>query len=177
MLNFVATSLAVSYGYTNLDLVNMEDIDDNECYTVVTNNRRNIAPIKMGAVLPDIIMDTHAAAAAPPSSPLRRAHSYHFVFPVKKHSHPYHGSDTLLVFPSNPDVVRSITTPISNVESVKWDENKNWRNVGKDLQKIADKFHLDHSKIQFKCGNRGEDTMNLAILVSLLCWRLLNKLH
>ncbi|CAL4151222.1 unnamed protein product [Meganyctiphanes norvegica] len=195
MLNFVATTLAVPYGYTK-DLENMGD-SDNQCF-VINNNRWNTS--SSGVALPDIIMD----ATVSPPSPLRRSHSYHFLFPVKKHIDPYPEVSSLVS--SSPDVVESCTRVHPNeMPSLSWDaqekkdrrlnqndteEHKKWKSVGDDLKKIADKFDIDHSKIRCKNKNISVDTLNLASIpvatvtrclqagiVTLLCWRLLNKLR
>ncbi|CAL4124621.1 unnamed protein product [Meganyctiphanes norvegica] len=76
MINLMFQTLAVPYGYTD-ECLNMEDNNIEWHQVVCNNNHRNETSARHGPMLPDLILDT------PPPSPLRRAHSYHFIFPEK----------------------------------------------------------------------------------------------
>ncbi|CAL4216625.1 unnamed protein product, partial [Meganyctiphanes norvegica] len=146
----------------------------------------NMSSNTTGYALPDIIMDT-----VPPPSPLRRAHSHNFVFPVKSQTNSFHEEHviSLVVAPRPCDLPEiKIDKQFYRSNQKDTDANKLMRSVGTDLRKIADKFHHDHSKICRKDSISSEDTLNVAIpvvvtrclqagIMTLLCWRLLNKLR
>ncbi|CAL4174239.1 unnamed protein product, partial [Meganyctiphanes norvegica] len=148
---------------------NMEDTD-NQCFAI---NRRNISSNSCGVSLPDIIMD----AMPPPPSPLQRAHSYHLLFPIKNNVNSCHEEPVFKQEKQDHKQHKNDTC-----------EEKKWKKAGDDLKKIADKFQLGHSKVRGKNSDSSVDTLSLAIpvavtrclqagLVTLLCWRLLNKLR
>ncbi|XP_047494316.1 uncharacterized protein LOC125042605 isoform X2 [Penaeus chinensis] len=76
MMNLIVCAGAVPFGYTS----EMNDCDfqcfgyGDQCVTAAEMNWRNLQIPQAQAPLPDVIR-------ASPPSPLRRAHSYHFLFP------------------------------------------------------------------------------------------------
>lgn len=72
-------------------------------------------------------------------------------------------------------------------EGERGDDERRWRMVGRDLQKIADEFQLHHGKVGVKRESE-EETLNLSVPVALtrclsasilflVWWRLFNKFH
>ncbi|CAL4126719.1 unnamed protein product, partial [Meganyctiphanes norvegica] len=128
-------ALAVPYGYTDrLDIMEDSELE----YSDYNSNRSNMSSNTTCYALPDIIMDT-----APPPSSLRRAHSHHFVFPVKSQTNSFHEEPVIsaVVAPRPcdvPEIKHDKQCYRPNQKDT--DEKKLCRSVGSNLRKIADKF-------------------------------------
>ncbi|XP_068228964.1 uncharacterized protein [Palaemon carinicauda] len=81
MINLLLTCGAVPLGYTS-ELDSEYDWSSSELCSVMETNYQNLRGGHQP--LPDVILSN-----TPPSSPLRRAHSYHFLFPEKSDDQPY----------------------------------------------------------------------------------------
>ncbi|XP_063595106.1 uncharacterized protein LOC134772030 [Penaeus indicus] len=85
MMNLIVCAGAVPFGYTS----EMNDCDyqcfgyGDQCVTTAEMNWRNLQIPQAQAPLPDVILSN-----TPPPSPLRRAHSYHFLFPEESPAPP-----------------------------------------------------------------------------------------
>ncbi|XP_042890460.1 uncharacterized protein LOC122265298 [Penaeus japonicus] len=99
MLSLIVCAGAVPFGYTS----EMNDCDyqcfgyGDQCVTTAEMNWRNLQIPQGQAPLPDVILSN-----TPPPSPLRRAHSYHFLFPEEAAPPPTRSNKSSWVPPRRP---------------------------------------------------------------------------
>ncbi|CAL4180088.1 unnamed protein product [Meganyctiphanes norvegica] len=116
MINLMFQTLAVPYGYTT-ECSNMEDNNIEWHQLVCSNNHRNGTSAIHGPMLPDLILDT------PPPSPLRRAHSYHFIFPEKSYQTDLPPTPTSSLLPSQYSLPPPTPTSLPPTPSTAGDED------------------------------------------------------